>query len=225
MTDTALRAVLLDIDGTLVDSNYLHVDAWSRAFAEVDRHPDVALIHEGIGLDSSKLLESLLGDEAEGDVADRAKQLHKKYYEAYADRLRRFDGVHELFRALRERGLKVVLASSAPREEFEILQKILDAEDLIDEATTSDDVETAKPEPDVVGVALEKAGVSPDEAIMIGDTKWDVEAARRAGVDTIAVISGGRTKSELTEAGAVAVYRNVAELVEQIERSPIGERS
>ncbi|BDI22581.1 HAD family hydrolase [Herbiconiux sp. L3-i23] len=225
MSEAKLQAVLFDIDGTLVDSNYLHVDAWMRAFAAVERYPDAAFVHEAIGLDSAKLLERLLGEEGETEVADRAKELHGEYYEASAERLRRFDGVRELFAAVRDRGFKVVLASSAPQEELDILLKVLEADDLIDAATTSSDVETAKPEPDVIGVALEKAGVEPDEAIMVGDTRWDIEAARRAGVDTIAVLTGGRGKTELVEAGAVAVHTDVAELFEELDRSPIGRRS
>jgi len=224
MTSTPLTVVLFDIDGTLVDSNYLHVEAWDRAFVEVSQPQQVGRIHESIGLDSSKLLDRLLGDEAD-ELGDRAKELHSENYEALADRLRRFDGVRELLAALRERGLRVVLASSAPQEELDILLKVIDADDLIDGATSSSDVETAKPEPDVIAAALEKAGATADEAIMIGDTRWDVESARNAGVDTIGVLTGGRGRSELIESGAVAVYADVAEILADLDASPLGQRS
>jgi HAD superfamily hydrolase (TIGR01509 family) len=224
-TPTRLRAVLFDIDGTLVDSNYLHVDAWMRGLEAAGEKAHAARVHEGIGLDSAKLLERLFGDRAESDSVGRAKELHSEFYSSSADRLRRFDGVLELFRAVKDRGLQVVLASSAPQEELDILLGVLDAGDLIDETTNSSDVETAKPEPDLIAVALSKAGVSADEAVMVGDTRWDVEAARRAGVDTIAVLTGGRGMSELREAGAVAVYEDVADLLRQLDASPIGQRT
>jgi HAD superfamily hydrolase (TIGR01549 family) len=224
-TPARLRAVLFDIDGTLVDSNYLHVDAWMRGFAEAGETLQAAMVHEGIGLDSAKLLERLFGDRADSEGVARAKELHSTYYSDSAERLRRFEGVHELFRAVRERGMKVVLASSAPQEELDILLRVLDADELIDETTNSSDVETAKPEPDLIAVALEKAGVTADEAVMVGDTRWDVEAARRAGVDTVAVLTGGRGRGELLESGAVEVYRDVADLLGHLDASTIGLRS
>ena len=219
-----LKAVLFDIDGTLVDSNYLHVDAWTRGITEAGESAHAADVHEGIGLDSGKLLERLFRERADSDAVRRAKELHSEHYAGSAERLRRFDGVHELFRAVRERGLKVVLASSAPQEELDTLLEVLDAGELIDETTNSDDVETAKPEPDLITVALQKAGVAAGEALMVGDTRWDVEAARKAGVDTIAVLTGGRGERELADSGAIAVYADVAELLRRLDESPVGAR-
>ncbi|MCX6501078.1 MAG: HAD family hydrolase [Microbacterium sp.] len=220
MSETSrVKAVLFDIDGTLVDSNYLHVDAWMRGIAEAGETAQAARVHEGIGLDSAKLLERLFGERADSDAVARAKDLHGEYYTASADRLRRFADVHELFTALRERGVAVVLASSAPQEELDILLRVLDADDLIDDATSSSDVDTAKPEPDLIAVALSKAGVEAGEALMVGDTRWDVEAARRAGVDTVAVLTGGRGEHELRDAGAVAVYADIADLLEHLEEA------
>lgn len=223
MTDRQLSVVLLDIDGTLVDSNYLHVDAWHQAFADLGVHVQAAHVHEAIGLDSTKLLERLLGDRAE-ELADRAKQLHSEYYEKHANRLHRFDKVPELLAALRKRGLRVVLSSSAPKEELDLLLEAIDSPDLIDAATSSSDVETAKPEPDVIQAALDKVGADASEAIMVGDARWDIEAARNAGVDTISVLTGGRGVGELTDAGALAVYVDAADLLEHLDESPIGER-
>ncbi|WP_207454988.1 HAD family hydrolase [Herbiconiux sp. SYSU D00978] len=223
MTDRQLSVVLFDIDGTLVDSNYLHVDAWHQAFADLGVHVQAAHVHAAIGLDSTKLLERLLQERAE-ELGDRAKELHSEYYEKHANRLHRFDKVTELFTALRERGLRVVLASSAPQEELELLLKAIDADELIEAATSSSDVETAKPEPDVIQAALQKVGADAAEAIMVGDARWDVEAARNAGVDTIGVLTGGRGVGELTDAGALAVYADPADLLEHLDESPIAER-
>lgn len=139
--------------------------------------------------------------------------------------MHRLRGVRELLAAIRERGLRIVLASSAPQEELDILLKVLDIDDLIDETTTSSDVETAKPEPDVIETALERAGVDASEAVMVGDARWDVEAAARAGVDTIGVLTGGRSETELRDAGAVAVFRDLTDLREHLDESPIGLRA
>ncbi len=133
--------------------------------------------------------------------------------------------MRELLTAIRKRGLRIVLASSAPQQELDILLKILDVDDLIDETTTSSDVETAKPEPDVIETALERPGGDASEAIMVGDARWDVEAAARAGVDTIGVLTGGRSETELRGAGAVAVYRDLTDLRERLDASSIGVRA
>lgn len=224
MSSSPLRAVLFDIDGTLVDSNYLHIDAWARAFDEVDEAPPASEIHAAMGLDSGKLLERLLGDAADS-LGDKAKELHSGFYQESTQRLHRLRGVRELLAAIRERGLRIVLASSAPQEELDILLKVLDIDDLIDETTTSSDVETAKPEPDVIETALERAGVDASEAVMVGDARWDVEAAARAGVDTIGLLTGGRSETELRDAGAVAVFRDLTDLREHLAESPIGLRA
>jgi len=220
MPDARFTAVLFDIDGTLVDSNYLHVDAWSRAFEDVGHPVPVWRIHRSIGMDSGKLLESLLGDELDR-LGDDAKERHKVHYQRDAERLRSFDQAQELLRALADRGLTVVLATSAPQDEFELLQKVLQVDDAVAKTTTAEDVSTAKPAPDVVQVALKKADVPPEQALMVGDTVWDVDAAGKAGVATIAVRSGGVGAGELTEAGAVAVYDDVAHLLSELDSSPL----
>jgi HAD superfamily hydrolase (TIGR01509 family) len=213
-------AVLFDIDGTLVDSNYLHVDAWSRAFAEVGHPVPDWRIHRCIGMDSAKLLEELLGDQQDR-YGDDAKERHTTHYERDGERMRSFDKAQDLLREIAGRGLKVVLATSAPPSEFEMLQKVLEIDDAVAEFTTAGDVSTAKPAPDVVQVALEKSGVGPEAAVMIGDTVWDVEAAGRAGVRAIGVLSGGVSEAELRGAGAVAVYDDVAALLRELDESPL----
>jgi phosphoglycolate phosphatase-like HAD superfamily hydrolase len=152
----SIRAVLLDIDGTLVDSNYLHVDAWSRAFVDVGRPVDTWKIHRSIGMDGEKLLDSLLG-ETEASVRNRASERHSTHYAASTKRLRPFDGVRDLLRALASRNVTVVLATSAPEKELKALRSVLSVEDAIAVVTSSEDVDTAKPSPDFVRLALDGA--------------------------------------------------------------------
>jgi HAD superfamily hydrolase (TIGR01509 family) len=171
-------------------------------------------------MDSAKLLEALLGDELDR-LGDDAKERHTTHYERDAERLRPFEAAQDLLRAIAGRGLKVVLATSAPPHEFELLQKVLAVDDAVAEFTTAGDVSTAKPAPDVVQVALEKAGVDADAAVMVGDTVWDVEAAGRAGVRAIGVLSGGIGEGELREAGAIAVYEDVVALLRELDGSPL----
>jgi HAD superfamily hydrolase (TIGR01509 family) len=223
-SEQPLRAVLFDIDGTLVDSNYLHVDTWDRALAEAGIPAPVWRIHRSIGMDSKKLLQAVAGD-APDDVAEGAKEQHGRYYKENADRLRPFAGARDLLRAIDGLGLQVVLATSAPEDELEILRKVLDVDDAVSEATSAGDVGTAKPEPDIIQVALDKAEVAAEEAVIVGDTVWDVEAAGRAGVPAIGVLSGGVSEAELRDAGAVEVYDDVAALLDALSSSVIGRRA
>ncbi|MFC0682374.1 HAD family hydrolase [Lysobacter korlensis] len=205
MGERTTEAVLFDIDGTLVDSNYLHVDTWDRAFAGAGHPVDIWRIHRSIGMDSKKLLETLLGEDPDG-VAESAKELHGEYYKADARRLRPFAGAADLVRSLLARDVAVVLATSAPEDELEILLEVLGLSKEEVATTSSGDVDTAKPEPGIIEAALAKAGAAPDRAVMIGDTVWDVIAAKRAGVATIGVRSGGVAEEELTGAGAIEVH-------------------
>jgi HAD superfamily hydrolase (TIGR01509 family) len=216
-------AVLFDIDGTLVDSNYLHIDTWDRAFASVGHPVDVWRIHRAIGMDSAKLLEKLLGDDAE-TVGDAAKDEHTRLYMEMTDRLRAIAGAREVLAELARRGHSVVLATSAPQSELEILLGVLEVDDSVDAVTSAEDVGTAKPEPDIIETALDKAGVTADAAVMVGDSVWDIVAAKRAGVASIGVLSGGFGREELLSAGASVVYEDVAELLEQLDQSPLAAR-
>jgi HAD superfamily hydrolase (TIGR01509 family) len=201
----APKAVLFDIDGTLVDSNYLHVDAWARAFEEVGHPVETWRIHRSIGLDSKKLLETLLGDRLD-ELGDRAKELHSEFYLGSTDRLRPLPGAVDLLHALADAGIRVVLATSAPKNELDILLGVLDSDDALHATTSSDDVGTAKPEPDIVEVALERAGVDASEALFVGDAVWDMVASGRAGVGAIGVRTGGFGADELTEAGSLRIF-------------------
>jgi HAD superfamily hydrolase (TIGR01509 family) len=214
-------AVLFDIDGTLVDSNYLHVDSWSRTFADLGVDVDTWRIHRGIGLDSAKLLDELLGDRVE-ELGDDAKDRHAEHYARSVDRLRPIHGARPLLGTLAAEGVRVVLATSAPGNELEELLRVLDVEGSLYAVTSSEDVETAKPEPDVIRVALEKAGVPADRAVMVGDARWDGIAAKRAGVPFVGVLTGGISAAELREVGAVAVYDSVSELLDALGEGPIG---
>ncbi len=220
---TPLRAVLFDIDGTLVDSNYLHVDAWERGLAEAGIPAPAWRIHRSIGMDSSKLLEAVAG-EAPDEAAARAKDLHSEYYKQAANRLRPFDGARDLLTEIEARGVRVVLATSAPQDELEILRGVLDIEEALAVVTSAHDVGTAKPEPDIFEVALQKAEVGPEEALLVGDTVWDVLAASSARLGTIGVRSGGVSEGELRDAGAIEVYEDVGELLRRLDGSAIGRR-
>jgi HAD superfamily hydrolase (TIGR01549 family) len=218
--DPGQTAVLFDIDGTLVDSNYLHIETWDRAFVSVGHPVDVWRIHRAIGMDSAKLLERLLGDDA-SRVGDDAKDEHSRLYLGLVDRLREIAGARELLQDLAEKGYRVVLATSAPQNELDILLSVLDLGDTVDAVTSSEDVGTAKPDPDIIGVALDKAGVPAERAVMVGDSVWDIAAAERAGVRSIGVLSGGFGRGELLDAGAAAVYDDVADLHRNLATSPV----
>ena len=220
-SDQRPAAVLLDIDGTLVDSNYLHVHAWVRAFADVGRPVDAWRIHRRIGMGSSLLLAELLGDDADR-LADEAKERHSEHYAELAPLQRLLPGGRELVVALAERGLRPVLATSAAPEELARLREVLDVDDVVHGITSDQDVDAAKPEPDLVQAALDVAGTPPQRALMVGDSVWDVRAAARAGVRCLGVLTGGTSAAELTAEGAVAVYDDAAALLAGLEDGPVG---
>lgn len=213
-------AVLFDIDGTLIDSNYLHVHAWQRAFTELNRPVPAWRIHRSIGMDGAQLVETL-SDGASDPIQKQLKELHTRYYESDASLLTVLPGARALLARVVELDLQVVLATSAPDNELALLRSTLNCDDLVSAITSAEDVETAKPRPDIVEVALEKAGVTAGQAVFVGDTVWDVEAAKRAGVTCIGVLSGGVSRAELDAAGAAAVYDDTGELLAAVETSPI----
>lgn len=217
---TGSFAVLFDIDGTLVDSNYLHIDAWDRAFRSIGHPVDVWRIHRSIGMDSVMLLDELLGDESE-IVGDAAKKEHGRLYADMASRLRPIGGARELIAELDRRGTRVVLATSAPEDELRTLLTVLRTDSSVHAVTSSEDVGTAKPHPDIIQVALDKAGVRAEDAVMVGDSVWDMKAAQRAGVAAIGVLSGGFGRDELTSAGAAEVFDDVAELLATLDGGPL----
>jgi HAD superfamily hydrolase (TIGR01509 family) len=213
-------AVLFDVDGTLVDSNYLHVHAWYRAFADAGVAVEAWRIHRSIGMDGSTLVSTLAGD-ADEDVRERTKDLHSQYYKEMVPLLRRLPGARELLERVHRLGLQVVLATSAPEDELAILRQVLDSDDLVAEVTSSKDVDTAKPQPDIIEVALQRAGVDAGHAVFVGDAVWDVEACERAGVPALGVLTGGVSRGELENAGAKGVFETAQELCECIDDTAI----
>ncbi len=215
-------AVLFDIDGTLVDSNYLHVHAWARAFYDVGIAVDAWRIHRSIGMDGSTLVNILSGG-ADNGVRERLKDLHSRYYKELTPMLRVLPGGRDVLERVASMGLQVVLATSAPDDELSVLLGVLDRDSLVSETTSSADVDTAKPKPDIIHVALDRAGVSADQAVFLGDSVWDAEACRRADVSSIGVLSGGISRGELTAGGARVVFEDARELTEHIDDTPIVE--
>ncbi len=214
------RAVLFDIDGTLLDSNYLHVHAWCRAFTEVGIAVESWRIHRSIGMDGTLLLESLTGD-AGDDAQQRAKDLHLHYLKELSPLLRRLPGTRELLERVQTLGLQVVLASSASEDELSMSRAVLDSEDLISAATSSEDVDVAKPEPTIIEVALDRAGVDAGHAVFVGDAVWDIVACVRAGVPAIGLLSGGVSRAELENAGAEAVFEDPLDLCDHLDSTRI----
>ena len=213
-----LKAVLFDVDGTLVDTNYLHTVAWWEAFAQAGHDVPMAPIHRAIGMGSDKMLDSLLPDDRDKDADADIRTSHSALYSVYWSRLRPLPGARRLLRACHDQGLRVVLASSADPDELEVLVAALDVDQAIDAATSAGDVGASKPAPDLVQVALDHAEADPAETVFIGDAVWDVRAAESAGVPCVGLLSGGSSRGELTDAGAAAVYEGPADLLEAVSK-------
>jgi HAD superfamily hydrolase (TIGR01509 family) len=208
--------VLFDVDGTLLDTNYLHTVAWSRALRDAGEWAPMNAIHRLVGMGGDQLLPELLGR-----MNDKAKARRADHYRPLMADARVFPGAGDLLRRCHDEGLLVVLASSSPEDELTELRKLLDADDAIDAATTADDAEKSKPAPDIFLAAMERAGVDPGRAVVVGDSIWDIQAARSAGLACVAVETGGFSQHELSEEGARHVYRDVEELRRQFVTSPI----
>jgi HAD superfamily hydrolase (TIGR01509 family) len=213
---------ILDIDGTLVDTNYQHTLAWYRAMRQHGQHPAIWRIHRHIGMGGDKLVESLCGEEVEDELGDDIRSAEKPLYMSMIEEVEPLAGARELIEDLKKAGHTVVLASSAKEDEVERYIDLLDARELADDWTSSGDVEETKPAPDLVQTALKKAGADPGDAVMIGDTPWDVEAAEKAGVKTVAVLTGGFSEAELRDAGAIAVFDSIEALRSGLSETPLG---
>jgi HAD superfamily hydrolase (TIGR01509 family) len=212
-------AAILDVDGTLVDTNYHHAVAWYRAFRQHEIVLPIWRIHRHIGMGGDQLVAALCDEETEEEKGDDIRAAEKTLYFELIDEVQPLDGARELIGDLKERGHAVVLASSAKQEEVDHYLDLLDARELADNWTTSADVEATKPEPDLVRAAMDKAGNG--DAVMVGDTTWDCEAAKRAGVPTVAVLTGGFSEAELREAGAAAVFHSIEELRQVLDETPL----
>jgi HAD superfamily hydrolase (TIGR01549 family) len=207
--------VVLDVDGTLVDSNYHHTRAWQRAFAQVGLLVPAERIHRAIGMGGERLVPHVTDQTVEDACGDRIRSTWKDEVDAVLAEIPALTGAEDLLDALRARGLKVVLATSGKPEHTEHSMTVLDARDRIDHLATSADVDASKPAPDLLTTALR--AVDGTAAVMIGDTVWDAAAAGRAGMRMIGVLSGGIGRAELTSAGAEQVYNGPGHLAEHLD--------
>jgi HAD superfamily hydrolase (TIGR01509 family) len=223
MTAHRPTGVLFDVDGTLVDTTYLHTVCWWETLRQHGHDVPMARVHRAIGMGSDKLLDHLLGAERDRGADGRLRHAHDGLFGEYFDRLRPFPGAAALLRSCAARGLTVVLASSASEREMRALRATLDADDAVAAATSSADADESKPSPDIVAAALRQAALDPAGVLFVGDTVWDVAAAGELGIGCIAVTCGGTSRAELAEAGAVAVYDDPADLLANMDGSPLAE--
>lgn len=210
--------VLFDVDGTLVDTTYIHAVCWSEALRQNGHDVPMATVHRGIGLGSDELLDHLLGADRDRDGDKRLNAAHLALYQQYWERLRPLPGAADLVRACAARGRSVVLASSASAGELAALRAALDADDAITEATSSSDAEAGKPAPDILQAALDSSGLPAENVVFVGDAVWDGHAAGKLGIPFIGVTCGGTSEAELREAGAVAVYPDPVRLLRDLHR-------
>jgi HAD superfamily hydrolase (TIGR01509 family) len=213
--------VLFDVDGTLVDTTYLHAVCWAEALRGGGHQVTTADVHHAVGMGSAELLDHLVGADRDTEKDGELKTAHLTLYRQYWGRLTPLPGARELVRACAGRGLKVVLASSASQDELAVLRSALDADDAVSVATSSSDADAGKPRPDVLQAALDQSGLEPDNVVFVGDAVWDGEAAGRAGVRFVAVTCGGTPAADLREAGAIEVWRDPAELLASLSDSAI----
>ena len=209
--------VLFDLDGTLVDTPYLHTVTWWQALRQFEHDVAMAKIHRAIGMGGDRILDHLLGPDHDRADDDAIRAAHTSLYAIYWNRLRPTPGARELVRAVDERGLRVVLASSASRPELEAMLRTLDADDWIDTVVGLDDAGASKPAPDIVQRALDQGGLPPDEVVFVGDSVWDVYACSPLAIPCIGVTCGGLSAAELLEAGAVSVYEHPRALLAAVD--------
>jgi len=221
----AITTILFDIDGTLVDSNDFHARAWQEVFLNAGHDFPLDLFQGQIGKGGDNLVPSLLPDLSEEEQEAIAEGHGPLYRERYIALVKPFPQARDLLARAKEDGLTVALATSANPEELDHYVELLDAKELIDATTDKGDVKATKPEPDIFATAARKAGARPDQALAIGDTPYDVLAAKRAGIGAIGLLSGGFPEEDLRAAGALAVYKDAADLLAQWESSPVRQAS
>jgi len=215
------RGVILDVDGTLIDSNEAHARAWVDALAELALRVDVARVRPLMGMGGDKVIPILAGVDADSERGKRISECRARIFkEKYLPRVRPFPSVRDLLERMRADGLELAVASSAKAEELETLLAIARVDDLIETRTSSDDAEHSKPDPDVVKAALGKTGLAPAEVLMLGDTPYDIEAAARTCAGAIALRCGGWDDAHLED--ALAIYDDPADLLRRYDSSPLG---
>ncbi|MCZ2830895.1 HAD family hydrolase [Modestobacter sp. VKM Ac-2986] len=213
---------VLDVDGTLVDSNYQHALAWYRALRSLGETFPIWRIHRLIGMGGDQLVGALGGDEVEARIGDQARERWVEEVDALIDEIAPLPGARDLIAAVKDRGHRLVLASSGKPQHVDQFVDLLGVRDLADAITSSEDAEASKPAPDLLQVALQKLGAAPDaDSVMIGDSVWDVEAAKKAGMPAIVVRSGGFGDDELRDAGAVGIYDTPADLAAALDDTPL----
>ncbi len=214
-----MPAAILDVDGTLVDTNYHHTLAWYRAFREHEIVLPIWRLHRHVGMGGDKYVAAVADEETEERIGDRLRDRWEELFNELIDEVSPLAEARELMAELKERGHSLVLASSSIETHLDHFLDLLDARELADSWTMKDDVDNSKPDPDLVQAALEKAATH--DAVMVGDTPWDVEAARKADVATICVMTGGFSEQELRDAGAAGVFESIAELRERLDETPL----
>jgi HAD superfamily hydrolase (TIGR01509 family) len=220
VTTSGRVGVLFDVDGTLVDTTYLHTVCWAEALRQHGHRVTMADVHHAIGMGSTELLEHLLGPDR--DIDDEAvKAAHLTLYQLHWGRLTPLPGAADLVRECAQRGLAVVLASSASEDELKALRETLNADDAITAATSSTDAGAGKPAPDILAAALDQSGLAAEDVVFVGDAVWDGAAAQRAGVCFVGLTCGGTPEADLRGAGAVEVWRDPAQLLEHFADSPL----
>ncbi|MEU2348311.1 HAD family hydrolase [Modestobacter sp. NPDC049651] len=213
---------VLDVDGTLIDSNYQHALAWYRALRAMGETFPIWRLHRLIGMGGDNVIQELGGDELEERIGEEARKRQGEEVDALLDEMAPLPGARDLLLAIKDRGHRLVLASSGQPRHVDFAVDLLDAREIADAITSSEDAEATKPAPDLLQVALTKLGAGPDDSsVMIGDSVWDVEAAKKAGMPAIAVRSGGFGDDELTGAGAIAVYDTPGDLAEALDDTPL----
>lgn len=217
------HAVLFDVDGTLVDSTYLHTVAWWLAFRKAGHTVPQSTIHRSIGMGGDKLVARALGRAVGPEEEQDLKNGHDAIFSTFWPHLVRFDGARELVERCHASGVAVVLASSAKQPELEVLRQVLDADAWITAATSSSDAGESKPEPDIVEAALASAGVDADHAVFVGDAVWDVKACAHLSIPVLGVACGGTSEAELDAAGALETYPGIRELLDGLEGSALGQ--
>ena len=215
-----IKAVLSDIDGTLVESNWLHAAAWRDGFAAIGINLEVEEVRRQIGKGGDELIPVFVPWWKRRAVEEPLKTYRKFIFETdYMGQVKPFPRVRELVQRMKETGMKVALASSSKKDELAVYKSIASISDLVDEETSADDAERAKPHPDIFQAALDNLGVKASEALALGDTPYDAEAAGKANVWTVGVTTGGWSREELMAAGCVEVWKDVAELLDNFDRS------
>jgi HAD superfamily hydrolase (TIGR01509 family) len=219
MALTSPAGVLFDVDGTLVDTAYLHTVSWWEALRQFGLTVSSARIHRSIGMGADHLLDHILGPDRDRDNDGKITDAHAALQATYWPGIQPTNGARDLLAACARRGLRTVLASSAQGRELAALRRALGADDLIDEVTGADDAEASKPSPDILQIALDKAGLTASRVVFVGDAVWDVQACRRIGIPCIGLTCGGTSAAELLDAGAAAVYDDPAGLLAAIDES------